>query len=127
MKHGAPGGGERNELARASIALVGCFVALLVVVLVLAGELSGTLSADAGRPVSRADLGEEWPLTVSNGLLRCEHGSEVTFQADGTSYTLNRSASHGAYSDIGPLLLDAGGGVTKDLGPLVERGLRLCK
>ncbi len=104
-----------------SMALLGCVVAAVVLVVSAGGP-----AADAGARVSRAQMGDEWPLTVSEGLLRCEPGSEVTFQADGTSHTLNRPAAHSAHGAIGPLLLDAGGGATKDLGPLLGRGLRLC-
>ncbi len=120
----AEGGGERAELPVVSVALVGCFLAVLAVVVLLVA--AGGPAADAGTRVSRAEMGDEWPLTVPEGLLRCDAGSEVTFQADGTTYTLNRPAADSAHSSIGPLLLDGGGGGTKDIRPLLERGLRLC-
>jgi hypothetical protein len=119
-------GEERGELLAVSTALLGCFAAVLAVVVLLVVVPSGGLAADSGTLVSRAEMGERWPFKVSSGLLRCERGSEVTFQADGTSYTLTRGVVNGAHADVGSLLLDASGGAEKDLGPLVERGLRLC-
>ncbi|HEX2043404.1 MAG TPA: DUF2511 domain-containing protein [Acidimicrobiales bacterium] len=116
--------GEVGKLPVVFVALLGCFAAVLAVVLLLVS--TGNMSADSGAPVSRAELGEEWPVTVPSGILRCERGSEITFQADGTTYTLNRPSAHGAYRDVGPILVDAGNGTKKDPRPLLERGLRLC-
>ncbi len=51
---------------------------------------------------------------------------EITFQHDGTTYTLNGTAEYGANSDVAPIRMNEPRGAEKDLLPLVERGLRLC-
>jgi Protein of unknown function (DUF2511) len=91
--------------------------------------------------ISRSDLGKAWPLTVDSGRLACHgntvrftnrkryavHGNAVTFIANGTTYAVNGFAvRQHRWSNIRPIWADAGGGLKKDLGPLTERGLRLC-
>ncbi len=71
-------------------------------------------------------MGDDWPLTVSKGILRCETKREITFQHDGTTYSLNGTAEHGANSDVAPIRAQEPSGAKKDLDPLVERGVRLC-
>ena len=54
--------------------------------------------------IEKSEFGDEWPFTVSAGLLSCE-GSAVTFEADGTTYALNGTARGlGRYAEIGPLV-----------------------
>lgn len=82
-------------------------------------------SFDAGTTVKAGEFGEAWPLTVPKGIVRCETGGEITFQTDGTTFTLTRSPGDSAYSDISAIRTTGVDG-PMDLGPLVERGVRLC-
>jgi hypothetical protein len=89
---------------------------------------------DAGH-VTRADMGDSWPLSVSEGTLHCE-GKDgvgaVTFTANGTAYAVNGLAKaaryKGRYKDIDAIWAKGDGyQPKKDIGPLIQRGLTLCK
>jgi hypothetical protein len=93
-------------------------------------ETSPTLQAQGSRPVTRADWGAGWPLTVDAGTLRCETGRAVVFQTpDGTKYALNGIASaNPKYKDLEPIWATDPSGLTPkmDIGPLIQAGLALC-
>lgn len=91
--------------------------------------------ADDGA-ISRADLGEKWPLTVESGTLACdgvaEGAGDVTFTSEGTTYALNglakgRAARNG-WAEIDPIWADDPDvpGLKVNIGPLIDRGLALC-
>lgn len=101
------------------------FVALVVVIV---WSQSQNQPAPAPGYVSRAMLGDDWPLTVEEGQLRCIEQA-VTIVVDGTAYALNGVALQRDTSrDITPIWADnpTVEGLKKDLGPLIERGLALC-
>jgi hypothetical protein len=102
---------------------------LLLVLLVAACGPSAAPTADDPntRRVSRADFGDEWPLTVESGTLSCQAGRAVVFLApDGTAYGVNGTAAN--YEDIDPIWADSGVDYApkKNIGPLIEAGLELC-
>ena len=102
---------------------------LVVYEIVLVAVTIFVLSAgprDSGVKVTRQDFGEVWPLTISQGVLRCEFRGEITLQKDGTVYTLNRPPARSANSDITPLLGSRPDGRAKALDPLIERARQLC-
>ena len=101
-------------------------VAFYVLLAVIAGCLAMAWPLDAGTEVSRADLGPAWPLTISQGMLRCEAGDEIVLQHRGTGYSLTRHDRDGAYSDVGRIRADDPEGGKRDLTPLIDRGKRLC-
>lgn len=86
--------------------------------------------------ISQSDMGEEWPLTVSSGILKCEEPKEnelnvqiVTFEAEGKIYAVNGIAKgREAGEDIDPIWADNPNipGAKKDIGPLISRGRALC-
>lgn len=85
-------------------------------------------SAADGRPVSKSDYGDEWPLTVDHGTLRCEGASAVVFVApDGTEYGVNGTAL-ADYPEIDPIWANDPSGVAPkvNIGPLITDGLELC-
>jgi len=80
-----------------------------------------------------------WPLTVSEGVLRCRFSYRVTFTAQGAEYALSHAAtSSGQFRDIGELLPDGPVGFVTigdtqqrvrfgpGLGAMLARGLDLC-
>lgn len=86
--------------------------------------------------VSRADMGRKWPLTVNKGRLVCIGsrgvGAVVFVAPDGTNYAVNGTAKgrldHAA--DINTIWADdkaLGMGLKKNIGPLIDRGLKLCR
>lgn len=87
--------------------------------------------------VRREDLGDEWPLTVPRGTLRCAEFTgltAVTFEApNGRVYAVNGTArSQPDTREIDPIwapsrdpiLRDVGGRVS--IGTLIALGLGLC-
>lgn len=102
------------------------FVALIAV---FVWSQSGSQSPPRGF-VSRELLGADWPLTVDSGTLRCEPPQLVVIDVGGTTYAVNGSAkgtARWADADVitAPHPTIAGG--RKDAGPLIRRGLDLCR
>ena len=78
--------------------------------------------------INRSYLGNDWPLSVESGTLRCEGAGAIVFTApDGTDYGVNALAAQ--YADIAPIwAADPTGQFAKrDIGPLVNEGQRLCQ
>lgn len=105
----------------------------LFVVLMLWGVAAcGDSSLYQGREAtSRGKFGPTWPLSVDSGELRCEgrEGSRnITFATGGEVYALNARARGRGGVDLDPIWAadPVNPGRQKDLGPLIERALRLC-
>ncbi len=83
--------------------------------------------------ISRAELGEDWPLTVDDGVLKCDDASRVTFTTGGVIYAVNGTAAGFAdrfgWKSINDLSVPDPNyaGLIKDMRPLINRGLALCK
>jgi hypothetical protein len=98
-----------------------------VLTLFVATIAAGCQGPPSSLLIRRSDLGDDWPLTVESGTLRCEGAGAVVFKApDGTEYALNGLAAE--YPDIGPIwAADPTGQTSKlDIGPLITEGQRLC-
>ena len=108
-------------------------VAVLTVLLASCSvESGGGGGGGGGEEISRQDLGKDWPLTVDSGTLHCERVGldAVTFTADdGTTYAVNGAAKGtDEWPDIDRIWADNPDvkGLKIDIGPLIQRGLRLC-
>jgi uncharacterized protein DUF2511 len=78
--------------------------------------------------VSRADLGRDWPLTVSTGTLRCESSGALTFAVAGRkAYAITTAAAGRGLPPIGVLVRKDSRGRFADMTALIDRGLRLCR
>ncbi len=79
--------------------------------------------------VSRAEFGDDWPLTVEAGELLCIDQA-VVLDTGGITYAVNGTAKDRAdesgWQDIEAIWADGDAGLKKDIGPLIERGLALC-
>lgn len=90
------------------------------------------LALAASTPVSRETMKDEWPLTVSSGVLGCERGA-VTFSANGITYAVNGTATAQGrklgWRDIREVWKDnpAIPGTKTNIGPMIEKGLFLCR
>jgi Protein of unknown function (DUF2511) len=83
--------------------------------------------------ISKQDFGNDWPFTVSEGVLACKGSGgagEVVFTANGASYAVNGVAKgtkkYRPIEEVGaenPSLP----GTKKNIGPIIERGLKLCR
>lgn len=75
--------------------------------------------------ISSQEFGDAWPFTVSQGILVCKGSSgigEVVFIANGKEYAVNGVAmANRKYRKIEEIY-DGG-----SLGPIINRGLELCK
>src|SRR4051794_34994837 len=107
---------------------------LCVVGLLVSGCSSSGSAADHSERVSSNGMGKKWPLKVNNGTLHCDGSGgvgDVTITVGGTTYALNGAAkSHTNAKDIRPIWANdahLGFGLKKDIGPLIQRGLRLCQ
>jgi len=100
----------------------------------------GGTSANSAH-VSKVEMGEDWPLTVDEGTLRCDGPGWVTFEASDSTYAVNGAAKgHSEANGLGWADADeiwaedsalAGvpgmAGTKKNIGPLIDRGLKLCE
>jgi hypothetical protein len=82
----------------------------------------------SGTRVNATEFGESWPLTVSEGWLRCEPSGAVIFRdASGADYAVNDEAAAAGFVPIDPLLVSAPASPERDeLTPLIQLGLVLC-
>jgi hypothetical protein len=116
---------EENQPPMARVSL---FVVLAVCLCVGCGG-----SGDEPGAVSKAELGEEWPFTVSEGVIHCEGSGgvgAVTFEANGTTYAVNGFAKdQDVGADIEEIWADdpTAPGLKKNIGPIIDRGLALCE
>jgi hypothetical protein len=112
---------------------------VVLAVLLVAGVFANSASAGGGsRRVTRAQFGASWPLTVSSGTVGCTKPpfpGAVTFTTNnGTTYWLNGtagdSASQHGWKDVHPIWAKVKHplfpGERKDIGVLIDAGLKLC-
>jgi len=96
-----------------------------------------SLSHAGSAQVSQSDFGSNWPLTVSKGTLSCAPlGGDlgiVTFSENGKTYAVNGLAK-GRAKQNGWRAIDeiwkanpSVPGTKINIGPLIDRGLSLCK
>lgn len=100
------------------------------------------------RVIGEAEFGEEWPFTVSEGILECSKRKIITFTTtDGVTYGVNGTAKNFDYPDIEPIwkintpmleeLAEAFGQTVEEvigddppprisIGPIIKAGLELC-
>jgi hypothetical protein len=112
----------RRRLTTASV-----FVVLSVAIVACAGTPG---AGGKSERVSRADFGEEWPLTVDSGVLSCEEGGFVYFTADDTRYAVNGFAlTKGDAPRIDAIWANdpTDASLRRNIGPLIDRGLALCE
>jgi hypothetical protein len=83
--------------------------------------------------ITKQEFGTKWPFTVDEGTLACKGKSsfgEVIFTANGKTYAINGTAKGTKkYLSIDEIWADnpSVSGVKKDIGPIIERGLKLCQ
>ena len=83
--------------------------------------------------ITKQEFGAKWPLTVDEGILACKGRGgvgEVIFMANGKTYAVNGTAkSAKKYIPIDEIWADnpSVSGLKKDIGPIIERGLKLCQ
>jgi hypothetical protein len=92
--------------------------------------------------ISKENFGNSWPFTVSQGELSCS-GNSVTFKANGKTYAVNGTAKSRGYAPINEIWKDdekmikilkesfpgedIGPPPKINIGPIIDKGLSLCK
>ena len=113
------------------------------VIVNLACILFATATYSSSEAISASEYGAKWPFTISGGQLSCTPPGAVTFTANGKAYAVNGLAksSRGnvdikeiwkseSDSEQAQYMLKQG---RPDLmpkisiGPIIDRGLKLCK
>lgn len=81
--------------------------------------------------MSRAFLGDDWPLTVDEGTIVCDRNAILFRDSTDRLYAVNGAAISQAASkgwrDIHEIDIDTGNGTIKSLQPLLDVGLALCR
>ncbi len=96
--------------------------------------LCGTVAVTgAEEKVTKREIGKSWPFTVNEGVLACD-GSKgfgaVTFRASGVTYAVNGIAmGRKRYADVDKIWEadPSGHAPRKNIGEIIDRGLKLCK
>lgn len=128
-----PGCGAAVAAAKSGVPVGGLvYLALVVAAFVW---IWGLMTPDDAKalPVSQAEMGDAWPLTVDQGELRCEGSAWVTFTSGDQVYAVNGSArGHAAkagWLDVQSIWRSnpAAPGLKITITPLIDKGLTLCK
>jgi hypothetical protein len=83
--------------------------------------------------ITKQEFGTKWPLTVDEGVLACKGRGgvgEVVFTTNGKTYAVNGIAKGTKkYIPIDEIWANnpSVSGLKKDIGPIIERGLKLCQ
>jgi hypothetical protein len=110
-------------------------ISILIVIAVVLGWIlfggSDDDAASSGLHVSRAQMSDDWPLTVEAGTLRCE-ASAVTIEVDGVTYWVNgiaggRAEANG-WVDVEAIWAADPDipGMKINIGAILNPGLDLC-
>lgn len=103
------------------------FAAILLIL--VAGCAETSTDGGAGE-VTSADFGSDWPLTVDSGTLHCDGSDGIGLAYITTSegtFALNGTAKS-RYDDIDPIWAAGDDGIPKkDISPLIDAALKLCK
>ena len=76
-----------------------------------------------GIEVNQSQYANHWPFEVEQARLRCEGKGAVILSVGGTDYAVNGLAASNRYRQIQAVIIDP----KIDFGPLISRGLTLCK
>ncbi|TCM68373.1 uncharacterized protein DUF2511 [Acinetobacter calcoaceticus] len=81
------------------------------------------------RPITQAEIGEEWPLLVDEGVLRCEETGKIIFRTAGKDYAVNGLAMNDFPSilNITQNIKGSMGEYKRSLDPIIKAGAKLCK
>jgi hypothetical protein len=78
-----------------------------------------------GIEIRQAEYGDHWPFAIRQGRLRCEGAGAVILAAQGKDYAVNGMAGT-RYAAIQPIRKNTSDPKI-DIGPIISRGLTLCK
>ena len=116
------------------------FIKFFVAIVLLA---FASIAQSKSLHITSKDFGDKWPFTVTKGELSCNGNDAVTFKTNGIIYGVNGRALSKGYPRINPIWKDdqkmiewlkeqmPGEKITSppkiSIGPVLEKGLTLCK
>src|SRR5438105_4591919 len=75
-----------------------------------------------GININQSGYGKRWPFTTAQGSLRCEGAGAIILTLRGKDYAVNGMAAN-RYPPVQAAISDP----NIDMGPIISRGLTLCK
>lgn len=89
------------------------------------------LVACSGDEISKEQLGDDWPLTVESGVLKCIDDNGILLaiiEVNGVEYQLNGAAKSMGYENIDIIWSNNPSipGARLSLSPLISKALELC-
>jgi hypothetical protein len=75
-----------------------------------------------GIKINQSEYGKRWPFATAQGSLRCEGEGAIILTVGGKDYAVNGMASN-RYPPIQAATINP----HTDIGPIISRGLTLCK
>lgn len=119
-------GGLDPALIRRDVNRIGVAMVVFLVALAVWAFVSDDSGDSHARKVGRSDV-QPWPFVADSGTLRCRSGS-VTFEANGTEYGLNGTATAAGYPSVLPMwaLDPAAEGLRISMHGAIVAGQALC-
>jgi hypothetical protein len=106
---------------------------IMVVVLCSVLMLVASDAHAASVTISKQEYGNDWPFSCEKGILSCEQNGLVTFTTGGKTYAINGAARTAAerrgWNEVHPIWRNNPEfpGTKINIGPIIRRGLDLCK
>jgi hypothetical protein len=101
-------------------------ITLASIVGLILGFTSGWIllpdSVPEGIKINQSEYGKRWPFATAQGSLRCEGAGAIILTVGGKDYAVNGMAAN-RYPPIQADTINP----TTDIGPIISRGLTLCK
>lgn len=108
--------------------IAACVAGALIGAALTGGSAVAAVDGSGSRIVTKKQYGKRWPFTVARGLLSCRD-SAVTFTARGRIYGINGTALGRGFKRVDPIWRkssDPLAGPRINIGPILDRGLKLC-
>ncbi|MBD1864296.1 MULTISPECIES: DUF2511 domain-containing protein [Trichocoleus] len=122
----------RSTLQKLALAIAAITLSISIV---FSGVLPIMAATSNSITISQAEFGDSWPFTVSNGELYCigegngQQVGAVVFATEDESYAVNGTAKALGYKAIEEIWRSnpAIPGTKINIGPIIQRGLEICK
>lgn len=92
-------------------------------------ESAGQAAEKRGKRVSHDQFGDEWPFTVSAGIVDCTGGQAAVFRVGSKTYQLNGFAKTLGYEPIDSIWKENPNnpGTRISIGPMISLALQECQ
>jgi len=110
------------------LAIAGLFILIAVLSEIPSSPPPPSIVKNTSVAIQKSMYGENWPFTVSSGVLECRN-YEVTFKAEGMTFAVNGQATaKGKYQELEKIWKDDPKfkGLKISVGDIIDKGLKLC-